>query len=67
MELGVEGEDVEKGGKGGRQQSEDQRTNLPLFKVYPQFWWDNNYEDLRILNEGNVSFLYTKHPPPGQF
>ena len=67
MELGVEGEDVEKGRKGGRQQSEDQRTNLPLFKVYSQFSWNNNFEDLIILNGGNVSSLYTKHPPPGQF
>ena len=55
VELGVEGEDVEKGRKGGRQQSEDQRTNLPLFNVYPQFWWNNNFEDLRILN-------FTKNP-----
>ena len=49
VELGVEGEDVEKGWKGGRQQSEDQRTNLPLFNVCPQFWWTNNFENLRIF------------------
>ena len=37
VELGVEGEYVENGRKGGRQQSEYQRTNLPLFNVCPQF------------------------------